>query len=616
MLLAQLSDQFKLIDWLIVFGYLGFTTWFGTRQSGKQSSIRDFFLGGRRLPWYAVCGSIIATEISAVTFVGAPSIVFAAGGNFSYLQTGLIGSLIARIIVGYVLVPAYYQREIYSPYDYMGAQLGGPTRGVATALFTLGGLLGQSARVYLTALVLSVIMDGQLGWMSAHLGGSPLVWAIVLISIVAIGWTFVGGMTTVIWTDALLFLLFLIGAVVALLTAVSQIDGGWQTVFDVGWSTRHTDAWYDWGKFTFFDFSTSTRSILTKPYTIWAAVIAISLGNVGPYGTDQLIVQRMFCCRGEKPARWAIIGSTASQVVTLLVMMVGAALYAYNRQHPLAGEALKLYTDDPDRIFPIFIVQVVPVGLKGLLMAAIFAAAISSLTSILAALSQTTMFAFYLPLRARLVGRVQVQPDQTDGTRDETTLAATDSAGMVSVSRMFVVGWGIVLAAAAVLVGWMDEVFPALLDLALALAAFTSGALLAGFFLAFLRLRINGDGYLWSAPLSVMVIFAVVFHDPWSSYVCLAMGIITVVAWLIWGWCLRPTTTARPVVPIAVQFLLVLAGAAMVMVINLYGYQRGVAEDGSATIYKLAWPWYAPLGAIITFVWGYLLAGRPAAQRE
>ena len=153
---GALAGRFTLWDWLVVLGFLALTTWIGHRKSGKQASIRDFFLGGRSLPWYAVSASIIATEISAVTFISLPSVVAKDGGNFTYLQLGLIGGLIARSAVAFWLVPAYYEREILSPYDYMAEHLGQGARKVVTWLFAIGGVLGQSARVYLTALVLGV----------------------------------------------------------------------------------------------------------------------------------------------------------------------------------------------------------------------------------------------------------------------------------------------------------------------------------------------------------------------------------------------------------------------------------------------------------------------------
>ncbi len=171
---GSLSGHFTWIDWMVVFGYLAITTVIGGALAGKQATIRDFFLGGRKLPWYAVSGSIIATEISALTFIGVPFVVFKDGGNFTYLQLGVFGSFFARIIVGFVLVPAYYKREIYSPYDYMGNQLGGSVRSVTTALFALGGILSQSARVYLTAVVLNLILRQPLAQLADWTGIAPL----------------------------------------------------------------------------------------------------------------------------------------------------------------------------------------------------------------------------------------------------------------------------------------------------------------------------------------------------------------------------------------------------------------------------------------------------------
>ncbi|HRX83484.1 MAG TPA: hypothetical protein P5572_00530, partial [Phycisphaerae bacterium] len=409
--LASLSGHFTWIDWLVVVGYLAFTTVLGAKLAGRQATIRDFFLGGRKLPWYAVSGSIIATEISALTFVSVPSIVFKPGieGNFKYLQLGVIGSFLARVIVGYVLVPAYYKREIYSPYDYMGNQLGGRVRSMTSVLFSLGGILGQSARVYLTAEVLMVVLHDQLVGLQAWSGMPALAWAIFFIGVVSVGWTLIGGITTVIWTDVLLFLVFLLGAVVALGTVAFHLDGGIAEMFRVGWAAKDSGPW---GKFTFFDFSLDPA----RQYTIWTAAILSTWGGLGAYGTDQLLAQRMFCCKNERDARWAIISSTASQVVTLTVMLVGVGLYAYYKQPPaepvtnvvcnadypaLCGEAATMFKESADRIFPIFILQKIPTGLRGLIIAAIFAAAISSLMGILTALSQVVMSAFYNPLRER-----------------------------------------------------------------------------------------------------------------------------------------------------------------------------------------------------------------------
>lgn len=592
-MLGSFSAQFTWIDWSVVVAYFALTTWLATALAGKQSTMRDFFLGGRKLPWYAVSGSIIATETSALTFVIVPFIVFSTGaeGNFKYLQLGLFGSIFARVIVGYLLVPAYYQREIYSPYDFMGNRLGSGVKSMTTVLFAIGGMLSQSARVYLTAEVLLVVLNDQLDWLSANIGMFPLVWAIILIAIVAIIWTLIGGIATVIWTDVLLFLLFLVGAVIALFTVAANLDGGFAEMMRVGWEARESG---EWGKFTFFDSSRDP----TRAFTIWTAIIASTWGGLGPYGTDQLIVQRLFCCKGPRQARWAIIGSCAGQFVTLTVAFVGVGLFAYYQAHPLTGEALNLYKEKGDRIFLIFIVEVIPVGLKGLIIAAIFAAAVSSLTSILAALSQTVMSAFYQPMRAASFKRRGIDHAPESDEEDRHGLG---------VGRLMVLGWGVVLSLMAYVAWLVSSEYRSILDLGLALAGYVHGALLAGFFLAFLPLNINGRGFVFSGPLSVMCVFAIVWHEPWAHTVCWIAAALFMVSWFF-VVSLRERGVLR-------QTLILIAGLAIMLVLSYHGYWNGeLDETGNVEKLRLAWPWYAPVGSVVAFTWGYLLAGPRASS--
>ncbi|RMF86003.1 MAG: hypothetical protein D6744_00450 [Planctomycetota bacterium] len=602
MLLASLSSRFTLLDWGIVAAYLVVTTVLGAWLAGKQASIRDFFLGGRKLPWYAVSGSIIATEISAVTFVIVPFIVFRPGGNMTYLQLGVFGAVLSRFIVAYWLVPAYYQREIYSPYDYMGNQLGGRVRSMTSVLFALGGVLAQSARVYLTAEVLVVVLHDQLQHLSEQFGLYPLAWAIVFIAIVAVAWTLIGGISTVIWTDAMLFLVFLVGAVAALAAAAEAVPGGFGRILQIGWEAKDSGPW---GKFTFFDFSANP----TRAYTIWTAVIATTWGGVGAYGTDQLIAQRIFCCRGESQAKLAIITSAASQIVTITVALLGVGLYAYYTQPPapglvgephpdfpgLVGDAAALYRAKGDRILPIFIVEAIPVGMKGLIIAGIFAAAVSSLTSILAALSQTVMSAFYQPWKQRRAKRPGV--------------AAQQQRHEVFVSRMFVLGWGVVLAAMAFLSAEIADRYKNILDLALAMAGYTAGALLAGFFLGFLPLKINGRGYMYSAPLSVLCVYALIWHDQASHVICWTGAIA-----LLGAWCINELHRgdARPRFG---SFLaktgVLLLGVALLLGLNYFAWgDGGLDEAGNQKYVTIAWPWQTPIGSVIAFVWGWALADR------
>lgn len=634
-ILAGMSSQFTWIDWLVVFAVLALTTWLGVLKAGRQATIRDFFLGGRKLPWWAVSGSIVATEISALTFVSVPWVVFQPGGNLTYLQLGLFGSVIARVIVGFLLVPAYYEREVYSPYDYMGNRLGERVRSMTTALFVLGGVLGQSARIYLTGLVISVVMRDELAAIAGRFGGNELAWAIAIMALISIVWTLLGGMTTVIWTDVMLFGAFFAGAAVVVATVAWRLDGGLSQLFREGWAATTSGvpwaAWGApatsgaWGKFTLFDLSTDPRAT----YTLWTAIIAATWGGVGAYGTDQLMAQRMFCCRGPADARKAIIGSAVSQIVTILVSLAGVGLFVFYQHHVPSDAAQALLADraDGDRIFPVFVVEVVPVGLKGLILAAIFAAAISSVMGILTALSQTVMSAFYHPLRARSLARRGIQSGQSVPFEELAERGGGDAEQRrsVLVGRLLVVFWGVVLSLLAYGAQFAAAKHKAVLDLGLSLAGYAGGALLAGFALAFMRLRIDGRGYLWSAPLSVLTIFSLAWHRDtsiewyrdWSLVTCVGLGAILLAAWL---WFNRSRSIsgaagAQRVCPLGVQTLLLIAGIVGVCWLNVCGHWGQGPPDrfGNATFKVLAWPWYVPIGSTVAFVWGYLLAGRRPA---
>jgi SSS family transporter len=364
-------ENFTSLDWCVVAGYLLLTTWVGHLLKGKQSTIKDFFLGGRSLPWLAVSGSIIATEISGVTFIGVPGMVYAAGGDFTYLQWG-IGSIIARIIVGIFFVRAFYEKEIYSPYDFMGNRLGIGAKRLATIIFQIGGILGQSVRVLVAALALKVVTP-----LEFH----ECIW---IIGIFAVGWTLMGGMRTVIWTDVMQFFLFVGAGLCSLLWIISTMEGGWTEMIDVAGQAE---------KFTLFNL-TSDPAV---GFTLWVAILAVPFQNLSAFGVDQLNAQRMFCCKNSSDARKAMITSSAALLLTTLMLVIGTALFAYYEPMRAAGTEPAIFSQDSNYIYPVWIVTELPVGLRGLILAGIFAAAISSLDSILAALSQTTLSLFRTP---------------------------------------------------------------------------------------------------------------------------------------------------------------------------------------------------------------------------
>lgn len=467
----MIHENFTIVDWSIVFGYLLLTTWVGHAMRGKQGTIKDFFLGGRSLPWPAVSGSIIATEISGVTFIGVPGTLFALHGDFTYLQWAA-GSIIARIIVAAFFVKIYFQREIYSPYDYMGIRLGNGVKVLATIFFTIGSILGQSVRVLVAAIPLKVVT------------GMNIEWCIIVIGIFAIGWTLMGGMRTVIWTDVMQFLLFVIGGVIALFWLINGISGGWtgmiETAKEFG-RTRIVDPRFGIGP--------------ELKFTLWVALFAVPFQNLGIFGVDQLMAQRMFCCKSAKDAGKAIIFSSIGQLVTVLMLLIGAALFVNYHQNGFTDQEISTifdvsveniqevreeaqYAEHPitekssqvpvpgsyegkgksGYIFPVWIVNALPVGLSGLILAGIFAAAISSLDSILAALSQTTLSLIYSP------------------EKNQTTLSAKQ---LMNRSRFLVVIWGIVLTGFTLLLSVAQNI--PILPLAFGMTTYTVGPMLGIF---------------------------------------------------------------------------------------------------------------------------------------
>ncbi|MEM6854531.1 MAG: hypothetical protein AAF593_09000 [Planctomycetota bacterium] len=648
-----LASGFHAIDWVVLVGYMLLVSVLGVVLAGKQKDIKDFFRGGDKLPWYAVSASLIATTISAVTFVGVPAIAFNPnGGNMTYLQLGIIAGLISRVFISFVLVPAYYEKRIYSPYDYMGDKLGGGAKGVTTALFTLGGLLAQSARVYLTALVLTLVMADQLEWVESRSGLSPLASSIILIGIIAVAWTMLGGIATVVWTDALLFLVFVTGGIAALWVILTQLPGGFSEFVEVG-----SEA----GKFTVFDFSKAFS--LVEPYTLAAAGFAVVVGNIGAYGTDQLLAQRIFCCKDKKNAQLAMMTSYAAEAVAYVMLLVGVGLFVYYTAFPerLSGAFAALVAEENDKIFPAFILEQMPIGIKGLVIAGIFAAAISSLTSILAALAQTTISAVYLPARARKLGvneaseEALAEHDPKEGKR------------IVNVSRVWIVFWGIALSLAAFVVdAFKDATGVPILDLALGLASYIVGGLFAAFLLAWLPFGVNGRGLVWAAPLGVLAVFASRFHDVWALWVCgLGVGLL-LLTWVI-------SAGASEGLKVKSRLLKtpwLIAGGALVMLMAWQGYFYDEDENGQYVIVypevvdangdrvlaldadpvmlthpitgeplldedgqpirasdenqpalldmeagyrkrqSIAWPWYAPIGGGFALCLGYLLADR------
>jgi SSS family solute:Na+ symporter len=586
-----LPGGFGLLDAAVILGVLIGVTWLGHRLSGKQKSTHDFFLGGRRLPWYAVAASIIATEISAVTFVSLPSVVARPGGNITYLQIGLFGSLIARALVAWLLVPRYFEREVYSPYDWMGNRLGEGVRRATTGLFAVGAVLGQASRVYLAAKLVEVLLFEPLHGLVERFGGTPIMWAILVIGLVAVVWTWMGGIATVVWTDAILFLMFIVGIVTVLLAALGGLPQGLGEVFanaaEAGKLKLIAAAPPATSELSFFPW------LFTEADTLWAALFFASWGMVGPYGTDQMMVQRLLCCRDVKSAQKAMLASYCAMIVTVLVAGVGISLWAWYDTFPPTGAVAQLIGEDVERTLPLFVREVLPDGLRGLVVVGALAAAISSLDSVLAALAQTTLHAFVEPFQRWRRVASGLAPLGAEGA----------GARSVFASRMLVLFWAVMLCAAAIQIEAVRGNYESLLQLALASAGFTGGAMLAAFGLAALPGRRGAEGFLWAAPLSVLTVVFAVFHPPTSPWAYTASkwaAAVFLALWLPFGLARRP----RPV------------GAAQTLILAFYLFlltrlaKVGDVVDGRS----VSWPYYVPIGCTVAFVFALVL-DRPPEKR-
>jgi Na+/proline symporter len=576
-------NPFSALDWSVVAAVLVSTTIVGALL-GKHASLRDYFLGGRKLPWWVVSASIIATEISAVTMVAIPWTVFRPGGDMTSLQLLIIGSILARCAIAWKLVPLYFQREVYSPYDVIGERLGEGARRLASAFFVVGNVLSQGARVYLTGLVFEVVLHDELQALAAASGLPTLAISIGIVSLFAVAWTWIGGISAVVWTDFVLLLVFVVSAVGMLVVISNGLDLGFERVWLVG---------IDSHRFRFLDFDTNPA----RAYTFWAAAIASSFGNFGAYGVDQMIAQRLLCCRDARDARKAILFSSLAMVVTVLVAVVGVALFAWYERHAMSDAGTLLMQSENDRIVPIFAMEYLPEGMRGLVIAGILAAAISTLDSALGALSQTTVSAAWMPWMRWRARRSRTAVD---------SIAEERSA--LRASRAFVLLYGLLLGALGVALQPIAHRFGSVLDLALSMPGYTRGALLAAMLLVLVRAPVDGSGFLWAAPISALWVFCCAWHGPKSDELAPAIAFVFAAAWI--GLRALPDLRARVGVGrIALQTAAVSLALLLCIWVGRHGefWWQPLASDPGREL-SLAFPWFEPAGCVLAFVLAHLLS--------
>lgn len=444
------------IDIGIVVLYVVACSVIGARLGAKAGGLKGYFLGESNLPAWAVMISIVATETSTVTFLSVPGESYK--GDFTYLQLAM-GYILGRLVVSRLLLPHYFRGQIYTAYELLQTRFGGTTRRTASLLFLVTRSISDGLRLFLAAKVLQYMTD----W--------PIWISIVAMGLATIVYTYLGGMKAVVWTDVIQFVIYIIGASAALLILIRMIPGGWTGLVEQGSALN---------KFRLFNFSTD----LSIPFSFWAGLIGGMVLNTATHGADQLMVQRYLTARSERQAAGALIASGLVVFAQFaLFLLIGVALFAFYQAHPPEVGALR-----QDDLFAYFIVNYLPTGLKGLVIAAIFSAAMSTLSGSLNASASTTVNDLYRPL-----------------TGD------TDEARLLRLSKGLTAFWGVVqISVGIAAIGFQQNV----LNNALAVASFVTGILLGLFLLGFLTTRVGQTAALLGMLAGVGAVSAVKFLTP------------------------------------------------------------------------------------------------------
>src|SRR5713101_4787343 len=351
----------------VVVIYLVAITLFGAHFRKNQRTLHDYFLGGRRLPWWAIAFSVVSAETSILTIISTPGIAYAT--NLAFLQL-VFGYLVARVVVSFLLLPRYFAGELFTAYQFVERRFGRNLKLFTAGLFLITRALAEGVRVFAISIVIEVVFK------------TGVLASVLIITALTLFYTFEGGLTAVIWTDVIQLTIYLSGTAVALLLALHRIPGGLPEVLRVAHLAGQ--------KLTVFNFNFSWH----EPYLFWSGLVGGTFLSTASHGTDQLIVQRLLAARGKVESQTALI---ASGFVILfqfsLFLFVGVTLFAFYRQFPPATPFAR-----PDHIFPTFVVTQLPPGLAGLLIAAILAAAMANLSAALNSLASSSVMDFYKPL--------------------------------------------------------------------------------------------------------------------------------------------------------------------------------------------------------------------------
>lgn len=413
------------VDIAIIIAFMVGVFLAGSLLGRNVKNMKDYFSGGNKLPWWAVMVSIVAAETSVLTFLSIPGVAYL--GNFSYLQI-CIGYIVGRILVAVLFIPMYSKGQFISVYQAITEKGGITMQRIMSITFMITRLLADGVRLFAVAIPLSMIT------------GLPYFYSLLILGIVTVSYTLMGGIKGVVWMDFAQWIIYMGAAVIALIIGLKMIP-------DLGASVGDLVAQ---GKTMLFNFSLKSTP---DNYTLWGGVIGGALLSMASHGTDQLIVQRILSCKSTEDSKKAMIGSGLVVFVQFAIFLcIGAMLYmVWNG----AGFAA-LGITKPDELFTKFIIENLPPVVKGITVAGIFAASMTTLSGSLSAMSSSITVDIFKPIFKNI----------------------TDEGKWLKISRLATLGWGIIMVFGAMI--FKNQTSP-LVVVGLSIASFTYGGTLGVF---------------------------------------------------------------------------------------------------------------------------------------
>ncbi|MFA7360596.1 MAG: sodium:solute symporter [Candidatus Kapaibacterium sp.] len=480
--------KFSVIDYVIVIVYLLGTVIAGFYTARKQKTTRDYFLGGKEMKWWAVGFSIVASETSTLTFISIPGLAYKSDMTFMQL---IIGYFIGRLLVTLIFIPAYYKGDIVTAYDFLGKRFGQQLRKLTSSVFIVTRVLASGVRLFATAIPVHIIT------------GLDYPTSIAIIGVFTLLYTYLGGIKAVVSMDVIQLFIYIGGAVAAMMVAIYALPNGIDDVFYYA-TANGLD------KFRVFNFNFGNNFIefLASPYTIFGGLLGGTFLTMASHGTDQLLVQRLLGCKSKKDSQKALM-LDASLIVFQFAffMFLGLCLYAYYQGadfKSLVFSSTGLNLVSSDEIFPKFIVENLPTGISGLVIAGVLASAMGTLSSAISSLASST----YLDLFANV---------KSDRFRSKE----------IFWSKIFTLFWGVVLIGGAML--FRDSTNP-VVEIGLSIASFTYGGLLGAFFLGLFFKRVNQTDAIWGFMLSIVSMVFVIYFTTIAYTWYVIIGVIVTLA--------------------------------------------------------------------------------------